>query len=317
MELGLLTYLLESASNRTGALDFQTSPDEYVTRASGGTLEEMLTAAELLDAGEPLSPELDAALMGGSSLGGARPKASLTDRGRQFIAKFSSVDDRYPVVKAEGLAMELARLAGLTVAKTEVHECLGRDVLVVERFDRTASPGERRGMVSALTILELDEMNGRYATYYELADVVRARFVNAKAALRELFSRIVFNICIGNTDDHARNHSAFWDGNMLELTPAYDLTPIMRSGGEARQAMAIGRDGYQMSQLAGCIPYSEIYLLSPNDAKEIIDIQLEVINTKYGEAADAAHLTSVERDNLWNSAILNPYAMEGYPTNSR
>ncbi len=312
-DLGLLTYLLESTSNRTGALDFQASPEEYVMRASGGTLEELLTAAERFDAGESLSPELDQALLGGSSLGGARPKAPLTDGGRQLIAKFSSVDDHYPVVKAEGLAMDLAKRADLTVANTEVVECRGRDVLVVERFDRTATSAERRGMVSALTILELDEMNGRYASYYDFADAIRARFVNAKATLRELFSRVVFNICIGNTDDHARNHAAFWDGNMLELTPAYDLTPIVRSGGEARQALAIGRDGYQMSQLAGCIPYAETYLLSTTEAKEIIDSQLEVINTEYDEAADAARLTRVERNDLWGSAILNPYALEGLP----
>ncbi|HUY65099.1 MAG TPA: HipA domain-containing protein [Acidimicrobiales bacterium] len=310
-ELGVLTYLLESASNRTGALDFQASPEEYAARESGGTLEELLTAAERFDAGEPLSPELDAALLGGSTLGGARPKATLVDeQGRQLVAKFSSVDDRYPVVKAEGLALELARRVGLTVANTEVVECLGRDVLIAERFDRTAVPGERRMMVSALTILELDEISGRYATYYDLADVIRARFVNAKTTLRELFSRIVFNICIGNTDDHARNHSALWDGKLLELTPAYDLTPIVRTGGEARQAMAIGRDGYQMSQLAGCVPHAETYLLSPAEAKEIIDGQLEVIRTQCREAADAARLTKVERDNLWGSAILNRYALD-------
>ncbi|HEY1827639.1 MAG TPA: type II toxin-antitoxin system HipA family toxin [Acidimicrobiales bacterium] len=316
MDLGLLTYLLESTSNRTGALDFQASPEEYVARPSGGTLEEMLTAAERLDAGEPLSPELDAALLGGSSLGGARPKTALTDRGRQLIAKFSSVDDRYPVVKAEGLAMELARRVGLMVPPGEVRECLGRDVLVVERFDRTETLGERRATVSALTILELDEMYGRFATYYELADVIRARFINAKVTLRELFSRIVFNICVGNTDDHARNHAAFWDGNALELTPAYDLTPIVGSGGETRQAMAIGRDGYQMSQLAGCIPCADTYLLSAAEATEIIDAQLDVINTQFGEAADAARLTTLERANLWGSAILHPFAVEGYPRKS-
>ena len=170
-------------------------------------------------------------------------------------------------------------------------------------------------MVSALTMLGLDEMNGRYATYVDLADLIRARFVTAKSALRELFSRVVFNICVGNTDDHARNHAAFWDGRMLELTPAYDLTPFVRTGGEARQAMAIGRDGYRMSNLAGCIPHAESYLLSAGEAWEIIDGQLEVIRTQYREAADMARLTKVEREDLWGSAILNPYALEGYPSN--
>jgi serine/threonine-protein kinase HipA len=312
-ELSVLTYLLESASDRTGALDFQESPDVYVPRQTGGTLEEMLTAADRLEAGEPLSPELDAALLGGSSLGGARPKATLDDNGRRLIAKFSSQTDTYPVVKAEGLALELARRVGLVTPDSEVIECLGRDVLIVERFDRTHTPGERRMVVSALTILELDELAGRHATYYDLADVIRERFTEPKQTLRELFSRIVFNICAGNTDDHARNHAAFWDGSTLELTPAYDITPQLRSGGEASQAMAIGRDGYRMSQLVGCVKNADTYLLSSLEAIEIIEHQVEVIKSQFAEAANKVQLSQAQRNLLWGRAFLNPYSLEGFP----
>ncbi len=91
-------------------------------------------------------------------------------------------------------------------------------------------------MVSALTMLELTPDLGHYATYYELADLIRARFARPKAALVELYSRIVFNVLIGNTDDHARNHAAFWDGDLLDLTPAFDLTPQPRSGGETARS---------------------------------------------------------------------------------
>jgi serine/threonine-protein kinase HipA len=73
----------------------------------------------------------------------------------------------------------------------------------------------RRAMVSALTLLELDEMMAAYASYEKLAEIIRHRFIDAKRTLRELFSRIVFNILCGNTDDHARNHAAFWDGKQL------------------------------------------------------------------------------------------------------
>ena len=106
--------------------------------------------------------------------------------------------------------MKLAGIVGLRVAKTELVQVSGRDVLLVERFDRDHD-GSRRAFVSALTILGFNELAGRHATYHDLADVVRARFVSRKATLRELFARIVFNILIGNTDDHARNHAAFWD----------------------------------------------------------------------------------------------------------
>jgi len=312
IELGLLTYLLESGSDRIGALDFQTSSDTYVPRIGNGTLEELRFAAERLEAGEPFSPSIDGALLHGSSIGGARPKALLEDGDRKLIAKFSSSTDPYPVVKAEAVAMDLARRVGLNVAATEITTSLGRDVLLIDRFDRTAIPGERRMLVSALTLLELDEMAGRYATYFELADMIRKRFISPLETLRELFSRIVFNICVGNTDDHARNHAAFWDGSMLTLSPAYDICPQTRSGGEAAQAMAIGRDGFRLSQLEGCVTAAEAYLLTEAGAREIIDQQLLVINDQWLDAADASHLTEAERNLLWNRQILNPFATDGY-----
>ena len=74
--------------------------------------------------------------------------------------------------------------------------------------------------MSALTILGLDEMMARYASYERLAEIIRHRFSDPKDTLKELFSRIAFNILCGNTDDHARNHAAFWDGKELKLSPA-------------------------------------------------------------------------------------------------
>jgi len=311
-ELHDMTYLLESGSDRVGALDFQESATDYVPRTAGGTLEELMQATERLQAGEPLSEELDRALFQGSAIGGARPKALLSDNHRKLIAKFSSNTDHYPVVKAEGVAMALARRVGLDVAQTKVVECLGRDVLLVERFDRTEVPGQRKMMVSALTMLGLDAMMGRYATYPDFADVIRERFNNPKATLRELFGRIVFSICVGNTDDHARNHAAFWDGESLTLTPAYDIGPEGRSGGEAVQAMAIGRDGSRMSKLTTCVAAADVYLLTEGEARDIIDKQLYVIESEWGDAAEEALLTTADIDELRGRQILNPFALEGY-----
>ena len=94
-------------------------------------------------------------------------------------------------------------------------------------------------MVSALTILGLDEMTGaRYGSYVHLADQIRARFRDPIPTLAEMFRRVVFNVCVSNSDDHARNHSAFWDGEWLTLTPAYDIAPGLRSGDTSAQAMA-------------------------------------------------------------------------------
>lgn len=308
-----LTYLLSSGSDRVGALDFQAFPDRYVSRDqnSSAALEELMQAAQRVDEGLPLSPALDRALLHGSSVGGARPKALINDESRKLIAKFSSTTDAYSIVKGEYVAMELARRAGLDTARVELAEVLGKDVLLVERFDRVG-PGRRKPVVSALTMLELDEMLARYASYADLAQIVRERFTDARLTLNELFARITFNILVGNNDDHARNHAAFWDGAALTLTPAYDICPQPRAGGEAAQAMAIAADGYRMSQVAGCVEAASTYLLSGADAREIIDHQIEVIGSQWKEVCDVARMTEVERAYFWERQFLNPYAVQGY-----
>jgi serine/threonine-protein kinase HipA len=310
-----LTYMLESRSDRIGALDFQPSAETYVGRdEDDASLEELQEAADRVDEGKRLSPGLDRALLHGSSVGGARPKALLADGGRRLIAKFSSSTDTYAIVKGEFAAMELAARAGLDVARVELTSSLGKDVLLVERFDRVSGPvGEQRmAVVSALTMLGLDEMQARYASYADLAQLVRERFSEPKATLRELFGRIVFNVLVGNTDDHARNHSAFWDGEMLTLTPAYDVCPQPRSGGEASQAMQIGVDGYRLSRLSGCVEAATSYLLDEVEAREIVDHQIEAIEVNWAEVCELARMSEVERAFFWKRQFLNPYALEGY-----
>lgn len=311
--LDQLTYLLESGSDRIGALDFQRSASEYVPRREVARLEELQDAAQALEEGRTLPEPIAIALLRGTSIGGARPKVLIEDDGRHVIAKLSSTGDPYPVVKAEAVAMELARRVGLDAPSTRIVESLGRDVLLVDRFDRTAVPGERRLLVSALTMLGLDEMMARYATYPDLADLIRARFTEPQATLRELFARIVFNVCIGNNDDHARNHAAFWDGQSLTLTPAYDLCPQMRSGQESAQAMAIGRTGARASQLRVCRDAAAEYQLDKRDATDIIEAMVAVIEDQWSEAADAARLTQLERAQLWENQILNPFIFYDWP----
>ena len=239
-ELDELTYLLESGSDQISALDFQRSPIEYVPRAANNvSMEELIESAERVEKGVPLTPELDQALFHGSSIGGARPKALIQDQGKKYVAKFSSSSDLYSVVKAEFIAMRLAAIAGLDVAPVKLATAANKDVLLIERFDRTPKNQEwsRKAMVSVLTILGLDDMMARYASYEDFAEIIRHRFSDPKKTLKELFSRLVFNILCGNTDDHARNHAAFWNGKELKLAPAYDICPqgTPREGGSTHR----------------------------------------------------------------------------------
>lgn len=310
-----LTYLLESGSDRIGALDFQRSPSEYEARAvQNATLEELLNAAEKVEKGVPLTPDLDQALFHGTSLGGARPKAMVQDGDTKMIAKFSSSTDTYNVVKAEYVAMRLAARVGLNVAPVRLKKVVGKDVLLVERFDRTKTNGDwtRKAMVSALTLFGLDEMMARYASYEDFAEIIRHRFTSPKATLHELYGRLVFNILCGNTDDHARNHAGFWDGKHLTLTPAYDICPQSRSGNVASQAMLIVGNN-RTSTLATCIEAAPNFQLGDQAAKDIITRQIGIIRNGWDDICKEADLNEVERNLFGKRIFLNEFAFEGAP----
>jgi len=315
-EIGNITeisYLLASGSDRIGALDFQAAATEYVPRQkSEATYEELIQAASLIEKGVPLTPGLDQALNHGTSIGGARPKA-LIDRGdRKLIAKFSASGDLYSVVKAEFIAMKLAAACGLNVAPVSMVNAGGKDVLLIERFDRTRA-GEawhRKAMVSALTILGLDEMMARYASYEDMAEIIRHRFDKPKETLRELFGRICFNVLCGNTDDHARNHAAFWDGKMLSLSPAYDICPQGRTGNEATQAMLI-KDDNRMSTLANCLAATPDFLLTDDEAIDIITQQIVTIAGEWDAVCDLVDLSATDKALFGGRQFLNPYCIEG------
>jgi serine/threonine-protein kinase HipA len=309
-DLGEMTYLLSSGSDRIGALDYQASPTHYVTRDEDATLEQLLQLADLVEAGLPVPPSLEAAAQHGTSVGGARPKALLTDGHRHLVAKFSSTTDTRPVVKAEAAAMLLAARAGLDVAPVEVRRVDGRDVLLVERFDRIATVAgpTRRLMLSMLTVLGYAAMSSRHASYAEMADTIRAGpWTDVPGTLRELYRRLVLNVIVGNNDDHLRNHAAFWDGRGLTLTPAYDVAPQPRNSQTSTQAIGITRDGTRWSQLSLCLEVARDFLINPTDAKEIIDELVDLVHNDWSEVADLAQLSSTERDDLWHREIMNPF----------
>lgn len=314
--LSELTYLLESGSDRIGALDFQTSPTEYVPRGMENiSLEALIMAADLVEKGIPLPPDLDLALYHGSAIGGARPKALIEDTDKKYIAKFSSSSDTYSVIKAEFIAMKLADICKLDVAKVKQIKAVHKDVLLVERFDRVLSENawQRKLMISALSLLALDENFARYASYQDLTEIIRKDFTAPQKTLKELFSRLVFNILVGNTDDHARNHAAFWNGKTLALTPAYDICPQMRSGNIANQAMIIKNEN-RASQLNSCLDAVDIFMLSRTEAIEIIETLLLQIVNNWNSVCDEAEVTPVDKNLFSERQFLNPYIFESLAT---
>jgi serine/threonine-protein kinase HipA len=303
-EVPLRTYLLESGSNRIGALDFQEAADRYEPRVTHGSLTELAEAGDRLARGLPFSAEIDDVLTYGSAVGGARPKALLVDRGRELIAKFSVSTDAFPWMQAEAVGMELARRCGVEAAPTTLTTAAGRDVLLVERFDRPGD-GSRRHVLSGLTLLGLHEMVARYGSYVDLAEQIRLRFTAPEATLHELFRRVVVNVLVGNTDDHPRNHAAFWDGTALALTPAFDVCPQPRSTGEAAQVMAFGADGERRSRLAACVAAASAFQLSGRESSAVVDRCVTVVSEQFDDVCESVGASAATHDLLWRRAVAN------------
>lgn len=187
-------------------------------------LPRLLSAAERVASESESDEDLRLLLAPGSSLGGARPKASVRDKdGGLAIAKFPHKDDEIKTVLWEAVALTLAAKAGLSVPTWRVERVADRSVLILRRFDREG--GVRIPFLSAMSMLEAGDHETR--SYLEFVDVLRQHGAAAKEDMRALWRRIVFSVLISNTDDHLRNHGFLYEGpEGWRLAPAYDLNPM-------------------------------------------------------------------------------------------
>lgn len=314
-DLDDLACLLLSGSDRIGALDFQETGGPYEARELGeATLDDLLEASARVESGAPLPTPLGLALLHSTSVGGARPKALITAPDGKHIAKFPSSSDTTNVAKAEFTAMRLAQAAGLDVADVRLVEAGGKDVLLVKRFDRErAKEGwTRKSVLSGLSLLNLPSMFAAYASYEEFADAFmpHPNGQPPKQLLKEVFGRMAFNILCGNTDDHARNHAALWDGETLSLAPAYDVCPQGRAGKFASQAMTI-KGTNRESRLAVCLDASESFGMSRHEARQVVDGLIDAIHREWGGTCERARMDRGQQERLWGHQFLNEYAFEG------
>ena len=184
----------------------------------------LLNAADAVHTNTETVRDLELLLNEGSPLGGARPKSAVEDKdGSLAIAKFPKPDDKRSIPHGEVLAMTLARRAGLTVADARLLDVGGRPVALVRRFDRAG--GGRIPFLSAMSLLGLSD--GDKGTYTDIAEIIRMHSSSPAEDLKELWRRVVFNVLIGNLDDHLRNHGFLYDRDgRWRLSPAYDLNPV-------------------------------------------------------------------------------------------
>ena len=211
----------------------------------------------------------------GSSLGGARPKANVVDTDRRiYVAKFPSLKDDYDAGLWEHFCHILAKNAGINVAETKVLEINDKHhTLLSRRFDRTVD-GKRIHFASAMTLLGLND--GDNATtghgYIDIVDFIISGCTDVDANLRELFRRVAFNICVGNSDDHFRNHGFLLTAKGWTLSPAYDMNPTLND----HQSLLINSKTNE-SDLSILLNSCEEYMLTPEVATGIINEVMEAV----------------------------------------
>jgi len=222
----------------------------------------------------------------GSSLGGARPKASVVDEhDHLWIAKFPSRHDDYDIAAWEFVAYQLALDAGIQMAECRIDKFNSHHhTFLTKRFDR--KPESRLHFTSAMT--QLGYYDGDYeASYLELAQFLTEHGSNTKADLAQLWRRIVFNIAVSNTDDHLRNHGFIYRDGGWVLSPAYDINPVTPANG---LHLSISDDDNSLDyDLA--MEVINFFQLSTSDAQKIKD---EVL-TSVSHWKDAATKIGISR----------------------
>lgn len=216
---------------RQGALRFSVEPFDTVFLQLNDRmaippfiyLPELLLATERFIEDDETAEDLKLLLAPGSSLGGARPKASVLDKdGGLAIAKFSRKDDEFNVVLWEAVALTLAKMAGIKVPSWRLEAILEKPVLIIKRFDR--NNGQRIPFLSAMSML--GARDNEQHSYLEMVYALAQNGAYPEEDMLELWRRIVFTVMISNTDDHLRNHGFIYERYKgWRLSPAYDMNP--------------------------------------------------------------------------------------------
>jgi len=271
-DIDYLTLVNDDA--RQGALRFKDNPDgEFIFPANIKPIPPLIKLPELLSASEKITENNESAqdlkllLAPGSSLGGARPKASVIDNdGDLCIAKFPKKDDTSNVVLWEAVALTLAEAAGLSVPKWRIINALNKHILLIKRFDRIKN--KRIPFISSMTLLSATDGDHNFS-YKNIADVIRQYSSKPEQDLVELWKRIVFSILISNTDDHLRNHGFLrLDNQGWQLSPVYDVNPNPDNINVLSTAIS---EGVYDTSIENAVSVAEYFNLSPEKANKIID----------------------------------------------
>lgn len=279
-------------TTRVGALRFQHPQGHFLDDSANAAppVTDLATLAHVSlrieEAGIEKLPEyeqwLAMLIAPGTSLGGARPKANFTSPGQElWIAKFPAKDDRYDIGAWEFVVHRLAKKAGIDVPHSELRQLGPRyGTFCVERFDRLAS--SRRLYASAMTLLERQDGDPD-ASYLDIAEYLASNGAQGHidADLAQLFRRVVFNVVVGNRDDHLRNHGFIREVSGWRLSPAFDMNP-----NPAKREHALNFDGTSaLPELDTVLDTAGFYRLEHAEAQSIVGEVRDAVASWRAEAA--------------------------------
>jgi serine/threonine-protein kinase HipA len=291
--------MLVDDQTRLGALRFRDVGSEVFQAMDDRPVPPLVALPQLLGATRRLIDDKETAedlrllLAPGSSLGGARPKASVLGAdGQLLIAKFPSPTDDWPIPTWEAVAMTLAERAGVQVPPFELRQVAKRPVLMMSRFDRTADG--RRPYCSALTALSATD--GEARSYLELVDFLRQDGADAPRDAAQLWRRMLFNILISNTDDHLRNHGFLREAGGWRLSPAFDLNPMPVDVKPRIHALALN-EADQEASLDTALSVASYFRLDKTEARTIAKAVAEAVSA-WREVAAHHALTARQIDRM-------------------
>ena len=296
--LGELDYLLAvDDPTRQGALRYLDSDGTPLARsgppaAGAGALGKLRRLVRLVGTGQEVSlPDRERLLRSASSLGGARPKATLLDdEGNLVVAKFTGENDTRPIERVEVATLQLARSAGLAAAEARL--VLGNTVspvALIKRFDRAGAG--RIHYLSAQSFLGAE--HGATAFYTDIADALRAHAESPREQLHELYRRILFTILVSNNDDHLKNHGLLHAGSgRWVLSPAFDINPEPHR--DRRLKTGISELSGNEASVEAALEAAPFFELKPDDAAATAARMASTIRNEWRGRLAASGLTVAE-----------------------
>lgn len=279
-------WVLESGGNGVGCIVANAKkslPQLRKALHSFPEMEEFFILADRFEAGKEIPEEMLHLIEFGSSMGGLRPKLTITHEGNEWIAKINRIDDKFDISRVEYATMQMAQDAGINIPNMQLQEINGRPILLVERFDRNVT-NKKLHYISAHSLINAYKISEKDASlnysYMGIADIAKRIAENPLAAQEQLYRRMVFNVLVGNSDDHMKNHGFLmtnYTKKLYSLSPAFDVLPHLDAP-QRLQSIGIGSSGREAS-IENLLSSAGRFQLTKNQAVIILqEIQEIVIN---------------------------------------